>query len=93
MHHTISNSYVEFADKDHARREVDEIVRTNGRWLIKVRDVAPKDQPVAGCLLRGFGMVVCRSRFGAPTNADSMKLLGGAFFGVHDDAFAQLEVV
>lgn len=26
-----------------AGREVDEIVRVNGKWLIKVRDVAPKD--------------------------------------------------
>ena len=26
-----------------AGREVDELVRVNGRWLIKVRDVAPKD--------------------------------------------------
>jgi hypothetical protein len=26
-----------------AGREVDEIVRVKGKWLIKVRDVAPKD--------------------------------------------------
>jgi len=26
-----------------AGREVDEIVRVNGQWLIKSRDVAPKD--------------------------------------------------
>ena len=26
-----------------AGREVDEIVRVNGQWLIKLRDVAPKD--------------------------------------------------
>jgi uncharacterized protein (TIGR02246 family) len=27
-----------------AGREVDELVRVNGQWLIKLRDVAPKDQ-------------------------------------------------
>jgi hypothetical protein len=66
MYHVIANSYLEFADKDHARleaywmtvfadggpnkpsrvaaagREVDELVRTNGQWLIKSRDVSPK---------------------------------------------------
>ena len=65
MYHVITNSYLEFIDKDHARleaywmtvfaaaggktprvaaagREVDELVRLNGNWLIKVRDVAPK---------------------------------------------------
>jgi len=26
-----------------AGRDVDELVRVNGQWLIKVRDVAPKD--------------------------------------------------
>jgi len=26
-----------------AGREVDELVRLNGQWLIKTRDVAPKD--------------------------------------------------
>ncbi len=26
-----------------AGREVDELVRVNGNWLIKVRDVSPKD--------------------------------------------------
>jgi uncharacterized protein (TIGR02246 family) len=67
MYHVIANSYLEFADKDHARleaywmtvvaaggpqvpsrvagagREVDELVRLNGQWLIKTRDVAPTD--------------------------------------------------
>jgi uncharacterized protein (TIGR02246 family) len=67
MYHVITNSYLEFVDKDHARlqaywmtvfaaagektpprvaaagREVDELVRSNGQWLIKLRDVAPKD--------------------------------------------------
>ena len=67
MYHVITNSYLEFLDKDHARmqaywmtvfgaagektpprvaaagREVDELVRVNGQWLIKVRDVAPKE--------------------------------------------------
>lgn len=32
-----------------AGREVDELVRVNGQWLIKVRDVAPKD-----CLCDGL---------------------------------------
>jgi hypothetical protein len=27
-----------------AGREYDELVRVNGRWLIKLRDVAPKDE-------------------------------------------------
>ncbi len=67
MYHVITNSYLEFVDKDHARmqaywmtvfgaagektpprvaaagREIDELVRVNGQWLIKVRDVAPKE--------------------------------------------------
>jgi hypothetical protein len=67
MYHVITNSYVEFIDKDHARvqaywmtvfgagglntpprvaavgREVNDLVRLNGQWLIKSRDVAPKD--------------------------------------------------
>jgi hypothetical protein len=67
MYHVLANSYLEFADRDHARleaywmtifaangpktpsrvaaagREVDELVRTSGLWLIKSRDVAPKD--------------------------------------------------
>jgi hypothetical protein len=67
MYHVVTNSSIEFIDKDHARlqaywmtvfatgganvparvaaagREVDELVRWNGQWLIKVRDVAPKD--------------------------------------------------
>jgi uncharacterized protein (TIGR02246 family) len=67
MYHVITNSYLEFVDKDHARmqaywmtvfaqngektpprvaaagREVDDLVRLNGQWLIKVRDVAPKE--------------------------------------------------
>lgn len=67
MYHVITNSYLEFLDKDHARlqaywmtvfagagqatpprvaaagREVDELVRLNGHWLIQLRDVAPKD--------------------------------------------------
>jgi len=66
MYHVITNNYLEFQDKDHARleaywmtvfgaagektpprvaaagREVDELVRVNGTWLIKLRDVAPK---------------------------------------------------
>jgi uncharacterized protein (TIGR02246 family) len=66
MYHVITNSHLEFVDKDHARleaywmtvfadggpkmpprvaaagREVDELVRTNGQWLIQSRDVAPK---------------------------------------------------
>jgi len=67
MYHVVTNSSIEFVDKDHARlnaywmtvfaaggpnvparvaaagREIDELVRLNGQWLIKVRDVAPKD--------------------------------------------------
>jgi hypothetical protein len=74
MHHVITNSHVEFIDKDHARyyaywmtvfgsparqgesqgqptpprvaaagRSIDELVRVDGKWLIKSRDVAPKD--------------------------------------------------
>src|SRR4029079_11287780 len=67
MYHVITNSNVEFVDKDHARyyaywmtmfastgkdspprvaavgRSVDELVRVDGKWLIKFRDVAPKD--------------------------------------------------
>ena len=67
MHHIITNSYIEFVGKDHARyhsywmtvfeglgrdikpnvaaagRGIDEIVRVNGKWLIKYRDVQPKD--------------------------------------------------
>jgi len=67
MYHVITNSYLEFVDKDHARmqaywmtvfaagsektpprvaaagREIDELVRMNGQWLIKLRDVAPKE--------------------------------------------------
>jgi hypothetical protein len=75
MHHVITNSHVEFVDKDHARyyaywmtvfgttsrqgesqgqppqtprvaavgRSIDELVRVDGKWLIKSRDVAPQD--------------------------------------------------
>lgn len=67
MYHVLTNSYLEFIDKDHAHmeaywmtvfaqagpavplrvaaagREVDELVRVNGQWFIKERDVAPKD--------------------------------------------------
>lgn len=67
MHHVITNSYLEFRDRDHARlnaywmtvfegsgpevpprvaaagRSVDELVRLNGRWLIRSRDVTPRD--------------------------------------------------
>lgn len=66
MYHVLTNSYIEFIDRDHARmqaywmtvfagsgqtvpprvaaagREVDELVRLNGHWLIKLRDVSPK---------------------------------------------------
>jgi 3-phenylpropionate/cinnamic acid dioxygenase small subunit len=66
MYHIISNSHIEFVDKDHAHidsywmtafadkppngsprmaligRCVDEVVRVNGKWLIKTRDVFPK---------------------------------------------------
>jgi hypothetical protein len=67
MYHVLTNSYLEFEDRDHAHmeaywmtlfaqngatvpvrvaaagREVDEIVRVNGHWLIESRDVAPPD--------------------------------------------------
>lgn len=67
MYHVLTNSYLEFIDRDHARmqaywmtvfagsgekmpprvaaagREIDELVRLNGQWLIKSRDVAPKE--------------------------------------------------
>ena len=67
MRHIITNSHLEFIDKDHARlnsywmtvfegsgpekpprvaaagRGLDELVRVNGHWLIRARDVAPKD--------------------------------------------------
>jgi uncharacterized protein (TIGR02246 family) len=67
MYHVLTNTYIEFVDKDHARmqaywmtvfgagaqnapprvaaagREVDELVRVDGHWLIKLRDVTPKD--------------------------------------------------
>ncbi len=67
MRHIITNSHIEFIDKDHARyhsywmtvfegvgrqvkpdvaaagRGLDELVRVNGKWLIKKRDVQPKD--------------------------------------------------
>jgi uncharacterized protein (TIGR02246 family) len=67
MYHVITNSHLEFTDKDHARyyaywmtmfgstgkdsqprvaavgRSIDELVRVDGKWLIKTRDVAPKD--------------------------------------------------
>jgi uncharacterized protein (TIGR02246 family) len=67
MYHVITNSHLEFTDKDHARyyaywmtmfgpadkdsqprvaavgRSIDELVRLDGKWLIKTRDVAPKD--------------------------------------------------
>jgi hypothetical protein len=59
--HVVTNTHIEFIDKDHARyhaywmgafssrgatsagREVNELVRINGKWLISVRDVAPQD--------------------------------------------------
>jgi 3-phenylpropionate/cinnamic acid dioxygenase small subunit len=65
MYHVISNSHIEFVDKDHAHvdsywmtafadkppnssprisligRCVDELVRVNGKWLIKSRNVFP----------------------------------------------------
>jgi uncharacterized protein (TIGR02246 family) len=65
MYHVITNSHVEFLDKDRVRyqaywmtvfgaqgqetpprvaaagRELDELVRVNGKWLIKNRNVAP----------------------------------------------------
>jgi ketosteroid isomerase-like protein len=66
LYHVLTNTYLEFVDKDHARmqaywmtvsaavdkrpagvaaagREVDELVRVNGTWLIKLRDVSPGD--------------------------------------------------
>jgi len=62
MYHVVTNSHIEFIDKDHARyhaywmgvfasgggitsagREVNDLVRSNGQWLISVRDVAPQD--------------------------------------------------
>jgi len=67
MHHIITNSHIEFIDKDHARyhsywmtafegigrevaprvaavgRAVDDLVRVNGKWLIKKRNVGPND--------------------------------------------------
>lgn len=67
MYHVLTNTYVEFIDRNHARmqaywmtvfgagaqnappriaaagREVDELVRVDGHWLIKLRDVSPKD--------------------------------------------------
>lgn len=67
MYHVITNPFVEFVDRDHARyhaywmtvfgaagqttpprvaaagHEYDELVRVNGAWLLKLRDVAPKD--------------------------------------------------
>jgi len=67
MHHVITNSSIEFVDKDHARynaywmtvfasggkdvpprvaavgRSVDDVVRVKGKWLIKLRNVAPVD--------------------------------------------------
>jgi uncharacterized protein (TIGR02246 family) len=64
LYHVVTNEYVEFVDKDHARihsywmtlfageglnatrvaaagRSLDELVRLNGHWLIKKRDVMP----------------------------------------------------
>ncbi|MCC7461161.1 MAG: nuclear transport factor 2 family protein [Gammaproteobacteria bacterium] len=67
MHHIITNTHIEFLDRDHARQEaywmtvfegqgeaqaprvaaagrsVDELVRVDGRWLIRTRDVTPRD--------------------------------------------------
>jgi uncharacterized protein (TIGR02246 family) len=66
MYHVITNSHIEFIDKDRVRyqaywmtvfgaegstpprvaaagRELDEIVRVNGKWLLRVRDVAPRN--------------------------------------------------
>ena len=67
MHHIITNTHIEFVDRDHARqhaywmtvfegqgqelpprvaaagRSVDELVRVDGRWLIRTRDVTPRD--------------------------------------------------
>lgn len=67
MHHVITNTHIEFIDRDHARqdaywmtvfesggaeqpprvaaagRSVDELVRVDGQWLIRTRDVTPRD--------------------------------------------------
>ena len=66
MHHVMSNQYIQFVDRDHARvnyywmtvfagvpnapprvaaagRGVDDVVRSGGKWLIQLRNVAPKD--------------------------------------------------
>jgi len=67
MNHVMTNEYLEFIDKDHARlhsywmtvfgaagpetpprvaasgRGVDELVRVNGKWLIRMRNVTPGD--------------------------------------------------
>jgi hypothetical protein len=67
MHHVITNTHIEFVDRDHARqdaywmtvfegqgeaapprvaaagRSVDELVRIDGHWLIRTRDVTPRD--------------------------------------------------
>jgi hypothetical protein len=55
MYHMSTDHSITFIDEDHVRyeayyltvtaagREVHEIVRVKGKWLIKVRDVAPKD--------------------------------------------------
>ena len=67
MNHVMTNEYLEFIDRDHARlhsywmtvfgavgqdiqprvaasgRGIDELVRVNGKWLIKLRNVAPQD--------------------------------------------------
>jgi uncharacterized protein (TIGR02246 family) len=67
MHHIITNTHLEFIDRDHARQEaywmtvfegqgedklprvaaagrsVDELVRVAGQWLIRTRDVTPRD--------------------------------------------------
>ena len=65
LNHVMTNEYLEFIDKDHARlhsywmtifgatgpdsppqvaasgRGIDELVRVNGKWLIKLRNVTP----------------------------------------------------
>jgi len=67
MHHIITNTHLEFSDRDHARqhaywmtvfegagestpprvaaagRSVDELVHVDGQWLIRTRDVTPRD--------------------------------------------------
>ena len=66
MHHIITNTYLEFIDRDGAAnsdsmtvfegtdpsapprvaaagRGIDELVRLDGKWLIRTRDVTPKD--------------------------------------------------